>query len=709
MTSPAGRIVNAYLAQWLLLGFVLVSLGAMMGLNLYRERQHVETDERNSLLTQVRVINDNLSEELRATNAALQELITDHAFWKTPGGWRDSVTIHLQSLADAMPGIRTFVYIDAQGVIRASNRKELIGLDVSQREYFTEVKETQEKDRLYISKPFKSVLNVHIMGASKMMPGPNGEFLGVVNASLDPGYFKTLLGSVNYAPDMWTAVAHGEGIQFVMMPEREGMAGLNLAKPGSFFSRHMDSGRDENFMTGTVYATGESRMMALRSVRPSGISMTPPLVVAVGRDLDAVFKDWLYHARRQTLLFLAIAASSIAALVLYHRRSRQFERQRMENQAALRQSLNDFNDLVARIPVGVYKYRMLADGGHRFEFVSPRWCHLIDLDADEVYRDPELPFKRIHPEDAQDFIKQNEAARSSLGIFVWEGRIVRSDGEVRWLHIESHPSQLANGDILWNGIQYDITERQSLDDDLKRSNAELEQFAYVASHDLREPLRMVNSFVSLLDRRYSDKLDDQAREFIAFARDGAMRMDRLICDLLEYSRIGRKGKPFAQVDMNEAIGEAVLNLKALNDSLDGEIEIAPDLPSIPGDHDELVRLFQNLIGNALKYHAPDRKPLVRLSASKLRSHWIVKVEDNGIGIAKEHLERIFGIFQRLHSHQEYEGTGIGLAICKKICDRHKGRIWAESVPGQGCTFYVSLPGERFSPSSPSAHGPDESQ
>jgi PAS domain S-box-containing protein len=234
--------------------------------------------------------------------------------------------------------------------------------------------------------------------------------------------------------------------------------------------------------------------------------------------------------------------------------------------------------------------------------------------------------------------------------------------------------------------------------ELARSNTDLEQFAYVASHDLREPLRMVGAYLALIERRLSDHLTGETREFIDFAKDGAERMDRLILDLLDYSRIGRVKRPFAPVALVEVMSEAAANLKATIDELGGNLEISTFLPTIAGDRQELVRLFQNLIGNAIKYHAADRPPKVKVGAHQRQGEWVITVADNGIGIASPHFERIFGIFQRLHARDDYEGTGIGLAICKKIVEHHKGTIWVRSTPGEGSEFFVSFPGAAYNES-----------
>jgi signal transduction histidine kinase len=225
--------------------------------------------------------------------------------------------------------------------------------------------------------------------------------------------------------------------------------------------------------------------------------------------------------------------------------------------------------------------------------------------------------------------------------------------------------------------------------ELTRSNQELEQFAYIASHDLQEPLRKVSSFAQLLASQYQGKLDAEADEFISYMVDGAHRMQALIQNLLAYSRLGRKGRPFTLVDGNAVLNQALVNLQgAIDDS--GAVVTSDPLPSVLADEVQLVQLFQNLIGNAIKFCGPG-KPLVQIRAEATDSTWTFFVRDHGIGIEPQFAERIFIIFQRLHSREEYAGTGIGLAFCKKIVERHGGRIWLESKPGAGATFCFTLP------------------
>jgi PAS domain S-box-containing protein len=252
-------------------------------------------------------------------------------------------------------------------------------------------------------------------------------------------------------------------------------------------------------------------------------------------------------------------------------------------------------------------------------------------------------------------------------------------------------------------VARDMTERKQAEEalarqaqELTRSNAELEQFAYIASHDLQEPLRMITSYLQLLERRYSNRLDADADEFIGYAVDGANRLQRLISDLLAYSRVNTRGKPFELVDCATVMQHVLLNLKvAIEES--GAVVTHDSLPQVMGDSQQLVQLFQNLIGNAIKFHA-DQPPQVHIGIQQLGNqprgevaYWLFSVQDNGIGIEPRYFDRIFLIFQRLHNREEYPGTGIGLAICKKIVERHGGQIWVESELGKGSTFRFTIP------------------
>jgi len=242
-------------------------------------------------------------------------------------------------------------------------------------------------------------------------------------------------------------------------------------------------------------------------------------------------------------------------------------------------------------------------------------------------------------------------------------------------------------------LQREILAHEQTQQALRRSNTELEQLAYVASHDMQEPLRMVASYLQLVAQRYHGRLDADADEFIGYAVDGAKRMQALINDLLAYSRIGTKARPFEPTDCNAVVKTALAQLRIAIDESGAEVVVGA-LPTVPGDATQLLQLFQNLIGNAIKFRGGGRPPKVDVSAEAHADGWCFAVRDNGIGIAPEYFERIFVLFQRLHGRTEYAGTGIGLAICKKIVERHGGRIWVESTPGEGAVFRFTTPREQ---------------
>ncbi len=271
---------------------------------------------------------------------------------------------------------------------------------------------------------------------------------------------------------------------------------------------------------------------------------------------------------------------------------------------------------------------------------------------------------------------------------------LRKDGTEFPIEIMLSPLESAEGILVTAAIR-DICVRKKAEahllrkvEELNRSNEELAQFAYIASHDLQEPLRMVASYTQLLSKRYKGKLDADADEFIAFAVDGASRMQRLIQGLLAYSRVGTKGEQPRCISSDKALQQALVNLGgAVRDS--GAVVTHDPLPNVMADEMQLVQLFQNLVGNAIKFQTSGA-PKVHVSATNNGTNWTISVTDNGIGIDPQYFERIFGVFQRLHKRDEFAGTGIGLAICKKIVERHGGTIWVESEPGCGSTFRFAL-------------------
>lgn len=238
-------------------------------------------------------------------------------------------------------------------------------------------------------------------------------------------------------------------------------------------------------------------------------------------------------------------------------------------------------------------------------------------------------------------------------------------------------------------LEKSLKETQFAKSELERSNKELEEFAYVASHDLQEPLRMVSGFTQLLEKKYKDHLDDKAREYIHFANDGAKRMQALIEALLQYSRVGKKDTAVEEVDLNNVLAQVLTDLDISIKEARAEIKVEP-LPVLSVNRAQMVQLFQNLILNALKFREPAKPPVIEVACQKKTDGWQFSIKDNGIGIDPKFSEKIFVIFQRLHSNKKYPGTGIGLSLCKKIVENYKGRIWIESEPGKGSIFHFTI-------------------
>jgi PAS domain S-box-containing protein len=318
------------------------------------------------------------------------------------------------------------------------------------------------------------------------------------------------------------------------------------------------------------------------------------------------------------------------------------------------------------------------------------------------------PRWRAVREDGTPFPGEEHPAMAALGSGEPQRRVVmglyRPSGDRRWISINAQPVFRDDEKQPYAVVTSftDITERREAQaaleryaSELEERNRELQQFAYVASHDLQEPLRMVSSFLQLLQRRYSGQLDETADEYIGFAVDGARRMQSLIQDLLAFSRVGSRGRPFEKVDLNDAVESVLADLRTALDETGGHVEYA-DLPTVTADPMQMRQLMQNLIGNALKFRG-EEPPLIRIDSSRVGDQWQIEVRDNGIGIDMQYQDRVFQIFQRLHTRDEYEGTGIGLALCKRIVERHGGRIWLESERGAGTTFSFTLPVAPFRP------------
>lgn len=450
-------------ALWLGLVFALTALAGAVAFDLHLEHSRTMEREQDRLTTQVRVIAENLEHQLFSTNLALEGFISNLPELKATSGQR-GVMRHITTLTDVMPGIRFLGFVDASGTLIASNLPEYAGKNFAHRDYFQAVKQYPDATRLYISPPFKTAGDIDVINITRMVPGVQGEFAGVITASLDPEYFKTLLSSVLYAPDMWDTVSHGDGKLFLLIPEREGSQGVDLNSPDTMFSRHRLSGRQASVLTGMVLVTNDFRMMALRTVQPDTLNMDKSLVVGASRNYDQIFVSWRRNALIKVVLFGLVAMISIAGLYAYRRYRRISERQAIEAAANLRLSTERLQLATEASGVGVWDYQLVTgkliwnDSMYALYGV-PRTAAL----AYEAWHDAVLP------EDMSDAEAALKATLEKGVPYDLNFRIRRGDGVVRVIHARARVYRDADGKpARMVGTNEDITERKELHDKLEQ-------------------------------------------------------------------------------------------------------------------------------------------------------------------------------------------------------------------------------------------------
>ena len=388
------------------------------------------------------------------------------------------------------------------------------------------------------------------------------------------------------------------------------------------------------------------------------------------------------------------------ALAESNRQLRRENAERVQTEKALRESEERFRSIFENATIGLY--RTTPDG--RVLMANPALLRMLGYSSFEGLAQRRLEEEGYAPEYPRSDFKQRVESEGQINGL--ESAWVRRDGTTVFVRESARAIRGESGDTLYyEGTVEDITERRRAEEALRayaarleRSNRELQDFLYVASHDLQEPLRKVQAFGDRLQTAYSEVLDDQGRDYLERMQNAAARMQTLINSLLTYSRVTTKAEPFVPVDLDRVVREVVSDLETRIEQVGGRVEVG-DLPTIEADPTQMRQLLQNLIGNALKFHKENEAPLVKVYAEPLdgRDGWYqIMVEDNGIGFDEKYLERIFQVFQRLHGRDKYEGTGIGLATCRKIVERHRGSITAKSVPAQGATFIVTLPIKQFS-------------
>lgn len=451
---------QSFIAQWLMLGAALSVMGVLLAQDIYREHERIEAQERQQLAQQAHVIEQNLVRQLDAINRVLERTRDDLIAWMPLRDGRERMARRVEFLVDAMPGVRTMLVLDAEGNALAASRKSLVGQNYRYRDYFQAPLRDSRADTLYISPPFVTQLGVLTMNVTRAIVDTDGKFAGVISASLEPGEFSVLMDSVRYAPDMWTALAHGDGKLFMMAPALEGRGGMDLARPGTMFTRHMQGGKSVSLMSGMVYATGMEQLIAQRTVQPGALHMDKPLVVAATRNLSAIFGDWYRELYVKSTVFGLLVLASSLGLAFYQRRQREFLRLIGEQEEEQRKSAERLHLATEAAGVGVWEY----DISNQRLIWDDSMFAIYGVAPGEFSSDYEAWRSCLLPEDVA---KADEAARVSIEQNIPYDtcfRIRRKDGQIRFIHARAlvHYDESGKPQRMV-GTNEDITEREQME------------------------------------------------------------------------------------------------------------------------------------------------------------------------------------------------------------------------------------------------------
>lgn len=595
----------------------------------------------------------------------------------------------LQALKQPNPKVLALILLDKEGQLQAFSLQDE-SPDLADRDYFTWHRNNPDSGQLFLSKPLesRSEQKVSFVALSKARTSSDGDFQGILAMAIDLKALAYDLRGLVSEGGHATVLAHQEGEIYFRMPWVEDSPAGGISP---VIAQHQGSLKSSHLTRITSPFDGKPRQLAYGRVG------NWPLVAFISENLEDTEISVQAYQKEQAVrwglafLLASFLFAGLAQLILQRQKTLL---QLSENEERYRLAKDAAN-------LGIWDLRLTTG---QLTWDSQTWQQL-------GYSKPAFNLNHqawvdtIHPEDQPEVLAITSAKIQSNEPFEIEYRARTAQGSWQWI-------QGRGQTVAWDEqgsplrvlgtsqvIQAQKDAEQKLQEQtaaLKVSNEELEQFAYVASHDLRQPLRMISSYVELLKRRLKGQLDDETQVFMNFIAEGSARMDNMLVSLLEYSRVGRYGEPLANLDAKSLAREALTYLQPQIRETQAEIEMTGNWPDkLIASRNEIVRLFQNLINNALKYQPEGQQPKVTLSAQAAGDHWLFKVEDNGIGIEPEQQNRLFKVFQRLHTRQEYEGTGIGLAICRKIVDRHEGEIWVHSAgKGQGSCFCFTLAREQ---------------
>lgn len=727
-TGQDERFARSLRLHWLLLALLLSLFAALVGGNLFSSRNAVFEQEKARLLTQARVVEANVSQQLEGATRAVDQVLArlgPGLQSPDPGARLD---IFLETLENVILGVRSFLVVDELGTVVSSNREELFGVSVAHRDYFKLAAARPEPATVFLSPPFQTVLGVWLMNLIRIMPAPGGGFGGLVAAGLDPEFFNTLIASVNYAPDMWTSIVHGGGQLFLMEPPREGVDGKDLALPGTFFTKHLRSGLAENVFRGRVYATGEDRMLVFRTIRPANLALDVPLVVGVSRDLSAITAPWRAAALNQAALFTVSSLAAVLALAAYHRRRRAFYHQAAKAEAQLRESESRFRLLFENAS----EPTLLFEDG-RFIDCNEAALALLGLreKSDIIGHAP----ADISPEYQPDGRKSGPAAEEMVamagtrGWHLFEWLHLRSDGQpvlVEVIVTAMRFSERRVFHISWRDItrrkETEMLLREARDSleakvrertaelaasvaELRRSRDQAESasrmktdFLANVSHELRTPL---NPIIAFTDLTLETPLTTEQRDNLDEVRQAATQLLGMINDLIELTGLDVAEPEYAPVTPRVLVDIFVHEFepRARDKGLDFASSLDPALPPLLVTDMRLVRIMLTRLGeNAIRFTSNGRVALDVTAGSDKngRPMAVFAISDTGAGIAPDKIESLRAGLTQGQSPltKQFGGLGLGMATTRKVLALLGGFMEVDSQPGRGSTFRVAIPVDR---------------
>ncbi len=684
--------------HWLFLALSLLSLLGFIAKTQYNEHGNIEKREQDRLTTQAKVIDENLESQLVGVNRALEGIIKDLPNWQ--GANRlEQINRRLTALTDAVPGINVMLIIDAEGNCIASNREYLVGKNFSDRDYFQSSLRNSNFSTIHVSPPFKNVEGNMVTGFVRIIPGPDGQFDGIILASLDKNYFSTLLNSVRYSDDMQTALVHGDGLLFITIPA---MPDADMAKPRSSLVRHLQSG-----LPATVFSDGEftsaAELVALRTIRPASLKMDKPLVVMVSRNLSDLYADWREDVFLHIGVFLLLALAVICSLLVYQKRQRtfyaisaKFEFEREQHQKFLQNLANNLPGMVGywtnELRCNFANNQYLTWFGKTNAEMSG--IRMQDLMGKELFRKNET------------FIHEVLSGK----MLHFERTLTKPNGEIGYTWAHYIPDMDGGNVCGFYVLVSDVTELKLVQLKLEETNRILEQrtreaesanqskseFLANMSHEIRTPMNAITgmSYLAL-----QTDLDPRQRDYITKIRQSAESLLGVINDVLDFSKI-EAGKltfeliEFSLSDIFDRVGDQI-SPKAEEKGIEVMFSIAPEIPQILiGDPLRLGQILNNLTSNAVKFTERGNVVISVEPASKTASPnakdimATFKVADTGIGLNEEQIERIFAPFAQADSSttRKYGGTGLGLAIVKRLLELMGCSLQVESEPCMGSCF-----------------------